>query len=216
MKKILFGFVILLVFFVNMFTCKAVCDDGVLLAAKDVKVEAIPMTEDLIYYIVKISNLTPNLYVTVYQDDTETMSTYTFDDSNNGVIEIEHWYIYEKVNFRVNVYSSVDGCLDESLNELNVTTNKYNDRYEFVICKENPDVDKCQPFYEEPKGEEQTDQEFYEEMLKYNEEKNITFVEKVWTIVKAYYLYVLIPIASVAVVYGIAIYVYKAKEGDKK
>lgn len=216
MKKILFGTVVLMAFFVNTFTCKAVCNDDVLLAAKDIKVEAIPMTEDLIYYIIKISNLTPDVYVTVYEDDNETTTTYTYDDSKDGIIEIEHWYIYEKVYYTVNVYSNVEGCTDESLNEIKVNTKKFNERYGYVSCKENPDYEKCDPFYEAPIGEEQTDEEFYEEIQEYNKEQNMSFWVKVSNAVKEYYLYILVPVVVVATIYGILIYVYKSKKGDSK
>ena len=83
MKKILCVFIVVSVFFTNILTCKAICNDDVLLAAKNVKVEAIPMTEDLIYYVIKISNLTPEVYVTVYEDDNGTTTTYTYEDSEN-------------------------------------------------------------------------------------------------------------------------------------
>lgn len=216
MKKILFGTVVFMAFFVNIFTCKAVCNDDVLLAAKDVKVEAIPMTEDLIYYVIKISNLTPDVYVTVYEDDNETTTTYTYDDSKDGVIEIEHWYIYEKVYYTVNVYSTVEGCADESLNEIKVNTKKFNERYGYVSCEENPDYEKCHPFYEAPVGEEQTDEEFYEEIQEYNKEQNMSFWDKVSSAIREYYLYVLVPIVVVGIVYGVLIYVYKAKKGESK
>lgn len=216
MKKILFGTIVLMAFFVNTFTCKAVCNDDVLLAAKDVKVEAIPMTEDLIYYVIKISNLTPDVYVTVYEDDNETTTTYTYDDSKDGVIEIEHWYIYEKVYYTVNVYSTVEGCADESLNEIKVNTKKFNERYGYVSCEENPDYEKCDPFYEAPPGEEQTDKEFYEEIQEYNKKQNMSFWDKVSSTLKEYYLYVLIPIVVVSIVYIVLICVYKKRKGDQK
>ena len=216
MKKILCVFIVVSVFFTNILTCKAICNDDVLLAAKNVKVEAIPMTEDLIYYVIKISNLTPEVYVTVYEDDNGTTTTYTYEDSENGVIEIEHWYIYEKVYYTVNVYSEVEGCTDESLNEITVNTKKFNERYGYVSCEENPDYEKCDPFYEPPVGEEQTDKEFYEEIQEYNKEQDMSFLEKTWNVIKEYYLYVLIPIVIVAVIYGILIYVYKAKKGETK
>ena len=216
MKKILFGTIVLMAFFVNTFTCKAVCNDDVLLAAKDVKVEAIPMTEDLIYYVIKISNLTPDIYVTVYEDDNETTTTYTYDDSKDGVIEIEHWYIYEKVYYTINVYSDVEDCSGESLNEIKVNTKKFNERYGYVSCEENPDYEKCDPFYEAPIGEEQTDQEFYDELQEYNKDQSMSFWDKVFSVIKEYYLYVLIPIVVVGVVYGVLIYVYKAKKEDSK
>ena len=208
--------IVISVFFVNMLTCKAVCNDDVLLAAKNIEVEAIPMTEDLIYYVIKISNLTPDVYVTVYEDDNKTTTTYTYEDSTDGVIEIEHWYIYEKVYYTVNVYSSVDGCTDESLNEIKVNTKKFNERSRSVICEENPDYEKCGVFYEEANGEEITDEEFLEEIEKYNEEKNLSFWDKTWNTLKEYYLYVLIPIVVVSIIYGIVIYVYKAKRGESK
>lgn len=216
MKKILCVFIVVSVFFTNILTCKAICNDDVLLAAKNVKVEAIPMTEDLIYYVIKISNLTPEVYVTVYEDDNGTTTSYTYEDSENGVIEIEHWYIYEKVYYTVNVYSEVEGCTDESLNEITVNTKKFNERYGYVSCEENPDYEKCDPFYEPPVGEEQTDEEFYEEIQEYNKEQDMSFLEKTWNAIKEYYLYVLIPIVIVAVIYGILIYVYKAKKGETK
>ena len=214
MKKIIFGFVILTLFFVNALTCKAVCNDNVLLAAKDVKVEAISMTDDLIYYVIKISNLTPDIYVTVYEDDNETTTTYTYDDSENGVIEIEQWYIYEKVYYTVNVYSNVEGCTGESLNEIRVNTKKFNERYGYVSCEENPDYEKCDPFYEPPAGEEQTDEEFYEEIQEYNKKQNTSFWDKVSNIIKEYYLYALIPILVVTIIYVIIIWIYKSKRGD--
>lgn len=216
MKRVICIFLILAFFFVGIFTCRAACNDDVLLDAKNVKVEAIPMTEDLIYYVIKISNLTPNVYVTVYEDDNETTTTYTYDDSNNGIIEIEHWYIYEKVYYTINVYSNVEGCTDESLNEIKVNTKKFNERYGYVSCEENPDYEKCDPFYEAPVGEEQTDEEFYEEIQEYNKEQNRSFWDKVSSTIKEYYLYVLVPIVVVGVIYGVAIYVYKAKRGEDK
>ena len=57
--------------------------------------------------------------------------------------------------------------------------------------------------------------EFYEELKEYNEIKDTPFSEKLWNGIKEYYLYVLIPIVAVSVVYGIAIYAYKAKRSDK-
>ena len=216
MKKVFYVFAVLSVFLINIMLCKADCNDDVLFDAKNVIVEAVPMTDDLIYYVIKISNLTPNIYITVYEDDNETTTTYTYDDSKDGVIEIEHWYIYEKVYYTVNVYSDVEGCMNDSLNEIKVNTKKFNERYGYVSCEENPDYEKCDPFYEAPEGEEQTDEEFYEEIQEYNKNKNMSFAEKIWAYIKEYYLYVLVPVCLVSLIYGIAIYVYKAKRGEVK
>lgn len=215
MKKVIYVLCLFCILTLNISTCFADCTDEVLLNAKNVDVDAIPQTEDLIYYIIKISNLTPDLYVKVYEDDNETTTTYTYDDSENGVIEIEHWYIYEKVNYVVSVYSTEEGCTDEVLAEIEVSTKKFNERYGYVACEQNPDYEKCDPFYEPADDEEQTDEEFYEELKEYNEVKDTPFSEKLWNGIKEYYLYVLIPIVAVSVVYGIAIYVYKAKRSDK-
>ncbi len=216
MKKLSVVLIVISILFSNSLVCKAECNDEVLLDAKNVKVEAIPMTEDLIYYVIKISNLTPNIYITIHEDDNDTTTTYKYDDSENGTIEIEHWYIYEKVYYTINVYSTIDGCADESLNEIKVNTKKFNERYGYVSCEENPDYEKCDPFYEPPIGEEQTDEEFYEEIQKYNEKKDMSFWDKVYAFIKDYYLYALVPIILVSLGYGIAIYIHKAKRGDSK
>ncbi len=214
MKKIIYSIFVIMLLGISVLKVNATCNDQVLLDAKNVTVEAIPMTEGDIYYIIRISNLTPNVYVTVYEDDNETTTTYTYEDSNNGTLDIEHWYIYERVYYTVNVYSDIDGCQDESLNVLKTNTKKFNDRWRYSICVENPELEKCQPFYEAPVGEEQTDEEFYEEVQQQKYEESLSFWDKAWIIVKEYYLYVLIPIIIISVCYGIVIYVYKTKRSD--
>ena len=216
MKKILYLLLIYSFFNMQISEVNAACSDEVLLDAKNVKVEAIPITEDDVYFIIRISNLTPNLYVTVYEDDNGTTTTYTYDDSSNGTIDIEHWYIFERVYYTINVYSNVEGCESESLNEIETYTKKFNDRYRYTICAENPELEKCQPFYEAPIGEEQTDEEFYQEIQDQKYEDSLSTWDKIWAIIKEYYLYVLIPVVIVSLGYGIAIYIHKAKKGEEK
>ena len=213
MKKIIYIVLASIIFSLNILQCKAICNDDVLLKAKNINVEAIPITENDIYYIIRISNLTPELYVTVYEDDNKTTTTYTYEDSENGVIDIEQWYIYERVYYTVNVYSE---CDEESLNELYVNTKKFNKRFRYEICVENPELEKCQPFYEEPIGEEQTDEEFYNEVQQEKAKSEITTLDKIWNFIKDYYLYVIIPFAIIGLGYGIAIYIYKSKRGETK
>lgn len=211
MKKICFCLMLFLISFIKVDA--SICSDEVIKEASKVKVEvkAVKECDDFLNKVL-ISNVTENLYVEVYEDDDDTVTVYTHADVNDdGVISIDHWYIYENVNYEVSVYSNNDGCYDK-LNTLKATTLKFNKRYNFVICEKNPDYEKCDPFYQYTNEDKKlNDEEFYNEMEEFYEEKNAPLVNKFWKIVKEYYLYVLIPFLVIGGSYLTAILIYKHK-----
>lgn len=213
MKKILF-----VIFISCLFICKVnaeTCDDKYLVDASKVKVEAVANVEGGLYYKIVISNITPNIYVQVHEDDEDTTTKYTNGSASDGVITIYQWYVYDKVNYVIKVFAEDENC-KEPLKVLTVSTNKVNKNYSYEVCKENPEYYKCEAFYEPSTKEDinQTEEEFLEEINKYAEIKNETLTEKIIRLVKEYYLYVLIPFGVISIVYIILIIIYKRKNSE--
>lgn len=96
------------------------------------------------YIVVYISNITEDLYVTVLDDVSNTTTTYTYDDAEDGVISFQVNDIFSVTNYTITVYSSDNtSCADTRLRILYLTTPRYNSYSQYDICDEAADFYLC-------------------------------------------------------------------------
>lgn len=192
------------------------CSKEIINEAKKVKVEAIPVTaKGNIHYIVRIENLTPNLYIKVHEDHNNSENKYGYEITKNGGLNIIQYYLGEKVKYTISVYATDNNCKDK-LNTLSITTKKFNTKYYFKVCVENPKYEKCKPFYEPTKEDKkQSNTEFVKEVREY-EKTHKSFGKRIGEYIKKYYLYVLIPFLTIALIFIIIILIKKYQLKGKK
>lgn len=99
------------------------------------------------YINIKITNLTEELYVVVTNELSNEKATYTYQDSNQGVINIRQDDIRNIVNYKIEVYSSSStSCANTKLYTLTLVTPAYNEYSEYALCEDAQDFYLCQPF----------------------------------------------------------------------
>lgn len=85
---------------------------------------------------VYVTNITEDLYVTVYDKLLDTTTTYQYSDTNNGTLTIRQEYIESIDEFTINVYSSdTTNCSGTKLNTLYLTTPMYNTYSSYYLCE---------------------------------------------------------------------------------
>lgn len=95
-------------------------------------------------FLIYISNLTEDLYVTVENDVTGETQTYYYDDSENGVITIRQEDLTNITNYTVTVYSSdATNCPGTELATHYLTTPMYNYLSEYDVCEGAEDFYLC-------------------------------------------------------------------------
>lgn len=93
---------------------------------------------------VYIYNLTENLSVTI-SGDNGYEDTFTFQESDNGMITFSGDYAEEIVHYTIQVLSANPDCTGDELRTINLTTPKENEYYYYSAC-EGVDEYFCQQF----------------------------------------------------------------------
>ncbi len=107
------------------------------------------VTRDL--FLIHISNITEDLYVTVENDVTGETNTYYYDDSENGVITIRQEDLTSITNYTVTVYSSdATNCPNTRLATHYLTTPMYNYLSEYDECEGAEDFYLCYEYLSVP------------------------------------------------------------------
>lgn len=96
--------------------------------------------EDMIGYHnifkIYIQNITEELYVKVFNKQTNETNTYYYSDAVNGVITIEQEDLTRVTNYTITVYSSdKTNCPDSKLHTTYLTTPMFNTYSEFAQCE---------------------------------------------------------------------------------
>ena len=103
------------------------------------------------FFRIYITNLTPELYVTVYNDLTKKTETYNYDDSNNGTVTFDWDDIRGLVNYQITIYSSSKtSCADTKLHTTYFTTPRYNEYSNYAICDGAEDYYLCYEYLTVP------------------------------------------------------------------
>ena len=98
-----------------------------------------------------ISNLTKEIYVTVSDNVTNETQTYTYADSNNGVVTIRQLDLTNITTYTVTVYSSSEtNCPDTLLYTQYLTTPMYNSYSDYTICEGAEDFYLCYEYLSVP------------------------------------------------------------------
>ena len=101
------------------------------------------------YFRIYITNLTENLYVTVYDNITNETRTFSYSDSKDGTIsfDVDYYEIYDIRNYVITVYSSINtNCQDQKLYTTYLTTPMYNFYNEDPACNGAEDFYICQKY----------------------------------------------------------------------
>lgn len=99
------------------------------------------------YFKIYINNLTENLYVTVYNDNTKETKTYNYQDSLNGTITLDWDKIVDIVNYTITVYSSdKTNCPDTKLYVTDLKTPRYNSYSTNKLCSKAKDFYLCKEY----------------------------------------------------------------------
>ena len=109
------------------------------------ELENYPFYEDVAN--IYIMNLTQDLYVKVHDSVSNNITTYTYEDVKDGVINIKQKDFTKINNYTITVYSSdKTNCKDTKLYTTYVTIPKYNDLSEYVICEDIPEFYLCHEY----------------------------------------------------------------------
>ena len=101
------------------------------------------------YFRIIISNLTEDLYVVVTNENTGEKWTFTYADSDNGIVNFDDLALMEIVNYTIVVYSSdVTNCPDTELSTKKVSTPMYNPYSELVACEGIENFYLCHEYLE--------------------------------------------------------------------
>lgn len=96
---------------------------------------------------IKITNLTKELYITVYDKMSKETKTYTYNDSENGIITIIQEDMLSMNTYSITVYSSEEtNCPDKKLYTLSLTTPYYNELSSYSLCDDIKEFYLCHEF----------------------------------------------------------------------
>ncbi len=160
--------------------------------------------------LLKIYNLTDKLYVTVNESKSNTLTTYHYQDSNNGEITIKVPDVDTIREYKVRVFSNDTSCLGEEISSPpSVKTPMYNPYSEYEVCL-NQSKYYCQPYVttEITTNEEDIFNELYKDEAVTDEEEQVK--TNYWKSLK-----VIIPFLTVLILLGAIGYIYFKKKGKK-
>lgn len=181
--------------------------------AENVKVELVTEEDgEHIYHVVRISNIVEGVYLIVKEDDANTVTRYSVENVPDNFLEIIITNIFFVINYEVEVYSDTENCKDQLINNIKVSTKKFNDLYDSVPCQLNPDYSKCEYFSD---TEGMTAEELANEIEEFNHKQNMSSKDKAIEILKKYGVYVLVPLFIIGGIYTFKIISVKRKEIKK-
>jgi len=99
------------------------------------------------YFKISIINLTEDFYITVQNNKDKQVKTYTYANSDNGVITFDWKNLKEVTTFTIKVYASdKTGCAKEEYKTMYETTPRGNKYYSYDICQQAPEYYLCQKY----------------------------------------------------------------------
>lgn len=206
MKKILF---FIFLSFVSVNVINADCTDYEDVANKiEYSVFNIYNTDQTVNRIM-IDKISEDMYLKVRNSYNSDEDTYTYSDSNEGLVFIDSKTVARKINYEIRVYTNDASCKNTVLRTIKVTTPKYNHYVTSDLCVGHyEDVKLCHPFYNV--GEMTLDEfnkQVTEEIAKIDN-SNLTF----WDYVLKYLPFVLIPVILISIIYIVRIILLKRRK----
>ena len=134
---------------------------------------------------VNILNISKDINVKVVNNTTGETYSYSYENSNNGIVTFDHLDVDSIHTYTIEVYSNKYSCIGELVRKIDFVTPKYNFYSGLEICNTYPDFYYCQEFL--TTDSEITYDEFLDKIEKLREkdekdekkEKNKTILEKV-------------------------------------
>ncbi len=132
---------------------------------------------------INILNITEDIYVKVTSKNDDTVKTYNYSDTENGIVSFETKDVEELNTYTIEVYSNKASCKDELQRTLTLQTPMFNFYSQLEICEGKQDYYYCQEFIP---TERVTATYFYQDIENYekeqeekkNEENNKNFIDK--------------------------------------
>lgn len=99
------------------------------------------------YFKISILNITKEIYVVVTNDVTNEEVTYTYENSEDGIVTF-NWENTENItNFTFKIYASNETpCYNEELKTIRKQTPRYNDFSNRAICEDMEDFYLCEKY----------------------------------------------------------------------
>ncbi len=131
----------------------------------DEQIENFTWMED--YFRIYISNLTTNLYVEVKNNVTDEVKTYSYSDSNNGIVSFDQMDKEQIYNYTVTVYSSINtNCEGTKLYTAYTSTPMFNYVSDEPACEGVEEFYACKKWLSVPITNMET---LYDRIEKYKE-----------------------------------------------
>lgn len=231
MKKIIFSFIIGFIIFMSFMTnTKALCyDDELNQWALDAQIQFIDFDRYLTNEITgkPLGDTMDYAYIlalTPSRDDVVMKATNNYGEElewvyvpGHKVKGIVNYTVKGTMTYEISVYgSSGSACPNELLKTFDYTLEPFNFHYKTEECEKYPEAPLCQMYKD---TSDITDEEFKEVMQEYEEEilENMppTTFEKIFSAIKEYCLYVIIPFILIAGIYTFRIEKVKREEMEK-
>lgn len=223
MKKVIRLTAIFLCLFLMSNNVYATCEDDTLnkwAENLEIKFEEVKNDEYPYSYLLMLSVPREDLRVTA--KDTYSVNTYDVEydkDFKNYVIGSEIHFVDKKYTFVVYMSSTASICASEKMKTITYTVPKYNSYNDTIYCEDNPNAEICGSYtkVDDNKKNEADDliDRYYNDKIDEELYNNSAWYEKVWIKIKEYSLYVVIPLAVVALFYYIVIFITK-KRSEKE
>ncbi len=105
------------------------------------------MDAERIFFQIDILNITDDVYLKITNDFNNEEIIYNYADTEDGLITFNWFDIDSVVNFKVEVYSSVNSaCPGELYRTISLKLPRYNYFYDYEICNDYKDFSLCQQF----------------------------------------------------------------------
>ncbi len=179
----------------------------------------IKMTEEDVPYSYLLMLNYPRTDIVVKAKDTYS-GTYNVDyDANfkNYVIGSEIHFIDKTYTFTIYMSNSAITCPGERMRTITYVVPKYNSYNDTVYCEDNPDAEICGSYTKVEETDKIDDliEKHYNDKLEQELLKSAPWYTKLWNVIKEYALFVIIPLAIIAIFYYIVIFITK-KRSEKE
>lgn len=95
---------------------------------------------------INILNITEDIYVKVTNNYNSDEKTYTYKDTNNGIVTMQTKNVEQLVTYSIEVYSNKYACIGEKFRVLYMTTPIFNAYSARPACENNKGFYYCQEF----------------------------------------------------------------------
>ena len=167
-------------------------------------------------FYLTIYNLTDDLNVSIYREDTEkTIYAKYKDVDDDGILYVDAGYATIVKNFVVKIRSNDSSCKNEVLKTVTVTTPMYNLNSQYEACKNNSEFSMCKEFTTVDYSDV-SQESFNAELNKYKEEKakeekrvNSIFYKLAKFISK--YRWIFITVIIIAIAFAVVYFINRKK-----